>query len=231
MQTSRRTAPPQPDLVHRPLELRHRARLVHAGVDQHDPSPAAIAQALQCGTPGHGSGSRSRQRPGSTRSPRPSLAVSCHGAHEMRSDLDSGARWPSARRNAAREARCPGSEYRDANGNVLTLRGSLTPGRAPEYADTLAGGLQREDAWQRATELLFERLAVSWTIAGLEITRQKELLGRYRMATGTSGGSSAIRCASTSPSTSRSCRRRDRSRRLRGAALRLVHRGARAIRC
>jgi len=44
------------------------------------------------------------------------------------------------------------------------------------------GGLDRDDAWQRATELLFERLAVSWTIAGLEITRQKELLGRYRMA-------------------------------------------------
>ena len=39
-----------------------------------------------------------------------------------------------------------------------------------------------EDAWQRATELLFERLAASWTISGLEITRQKELLGRYRMA-------------------------------------------------
>ena len=46
----------------------------------------------------------------------------------------------------------------------------------------LAGGLEREDAWQRAVELLFERLAVSWTIAGLQITRQKELLARYRMA-------------------------------------------------
>ena len=46
----------------------------------------------------------------------------------------------------------------------------------------LAGGLERDDAWQRAAELLFERLAVSWTIAGLEITGQKELLARYRMA-------------------------------------------------
>src|SRR5947209_7819335 len=36
------------------------------------PDPAAIAQALPCGTPGHGSGSRRRHRPGSTRSPRPS---------------------------------------------------------------------------------------------------------------------------------------------------------------
>jgi hypothetical protein len=78
----------------------------------------------------------------------------------------------------------PTDEYRDAEGNVLVLRGSLKPGARREYADILAGGLEREDAWQRATELLFERLAVSWTISGLEINRQKELLGRYRMATG-----------------------------------------------
>ena len=65
---------------------------------------------------------------------------------------------------------------------MLVLRGSLTPGSRVQYAEILAGGLDREDAWQRATELLFERLAVSWTIAGLEITKQKELLGRYRMA-------------------------------------------------
>jgi hypothetical protein len=77
----------------------------------------------------------------------------------------------------------PTAEYRDADGNVLRLRGSLTAGSRTRYADTLAGGLEREDAWQRATELLFEFLAVSWTISGLEITRQKELLGRYRMAT------------------------------------------------
>jgi hypothetical protein len=77
----------------------------------------------------------------------------------------------------------PTSDYHDAEGNVLTLRGSLTPGARGEYADILAGGLNQEDAWQRATELLFERLAVAWTISGLEITRQKELLGRYRMAT------------------------------------------------
>ena len=65
---------------------------------------------------------------------------------------------------------------------MLTLRGSLPPAARREYADTLAGGAHQEDAWQRATELLFERLAVSWSIAGLEITRQKELVGRYRMA-------------------------------------------------
>jgi len=86
-------------------------------------------------------------------------------------------------RNQREKLAAPTAEYRDPEGNVLTLRGSLTPGSRRRYADTLAGGLEREDAWQRATELLFEFLAVSWTISGLEITRQKELLGRYRMAT------------------------------------------------
>lgn len=73
-------------------------------------------------------------------------------------------------------------QYSDAEGNVLALRGSLTPATRREYADTLGGGLNREDARHRAIELLFERLAASWTISGLEMTRQKELIGRYRMA-------------------------------------------------
>jgi hypothetical protein len=76
----------------------------------------------------------------------------------------------------------PVSEYRDADGTVLALRGSLTPATRLQYAETLSGGLHREDALARATELLFERLAVSWTIAGVTTERQKELLGRYRMA-------------------------------------------------
>jgi hypothetical protein len=74
------------------------------------------------------------------------------------------------------------SGYRDAEGNVLTLRGSMSPGTRLEYDTVITSGLEREDAWQRGVEFLFERLAVSWDIAGLELTRQKELLGRYRMA-------------------------------------------------
>jgi hypothetical protein len=81
----------------------------------------------------------------------------------------------------------PLSHYTDAHGNVLALRGSFTPGARREYAETLAGVNARaastqEDAWQRAVELLFERLAVSWTIAGAPIERQKELLTRLRVA-------------------------------------------------
>ena len=80
------------------------------------------------------------------------------------------------------DPRASEQDYTDDEGNVLTLRGSLTPGSRVKYSQVLAGGLDREDAWQRATELLFEHLTVSWTIAGLAITSQKELLMRYRMA-------------------------------------------------
>jgi hypothetical protein len=76
----------------------------------------------------------------------------------------------------------PVSEYRDAEGNVLRLRGALSAASRREYTETMGGGLNREDAWQRAGELLFERLTVSWEIAGLALTRQKELLARYRVA-------------------------------------------------
>ena len=80
--------------------------------------------------------------------------------------------------------RAPESEYRGAGGTLLVLRGSMTPATRQQYAATLAGNvLSQEDAWQRAVEFLFERLAVRWDIAGAEpITRQKELLGRFRFA-------------------------------------------------
>lgn len=81
----------------------------------------------------------------------------------------------------------PTSEYTDADGATLTLRGALTVATRREYANALGGGGGRasatqEDAWQRATELLFERLAVRWTIAGAPIEGQRELLARYRAA-------------------------------------------------
>jgi hypothetical protein len=82
----------------------------------------------------------------------------------------------------------PTSDYTDMHGNVLTLRGSLTPATRREYASTLTGAagpaVTREDAWHRAVEFLFERLAVSWAIAGAPpVKRQRELLARLRAAT------------------------------------------------
>jgi hypothetical protein len=88
------------------------------------------------------------------------------------------------RRRGAEALRAPESEYRNADGDLLVLRGSLSPASRREYAAVMAGSpLSREDAWQRAVEFLFERLAVRWDIGGAEpITRQKELLARYRFA-------------------------------------------------
>jgi hypothetical protein len=88
--------------------------------------------------------------------------------------------------------KAPTSDYTDPQGNVLTLRGSMTPATRLKYAEALAGGgaraiggrpaSTREDAWHRAVELLFERLAVRWVIAGAPIERQRELLERFRAA-------------------------------------------------
>lgn len=81
----------------------------------------------------------------------------------------------------------PDSDYPDAEGNVLTLRGAMSASTRREYAAVRAGqrsaaAAAREDDWQRAVEFLFERLAVRWVIAGAPIERQKELLARLRFA-------------------------------------------------
>jgi hypothetical protein len=91
------------------------------------------------------------------------------------------------RQERAEKLVAPNSDYTDAEGNVLTLRGSLSPGARREYAQALAGtpgraAATQEDTRQRAGELLFERLAVSWVIAGAPIERQRELLARFRVA-------------------------------------------------
>ena len=74
-------------------------------------------------------------------------------------------------------------DYTDAEGNVLTLRESLSAGTIAKLGQGPAtAATTQDDAWRRRSELLFERLAVRWEIAGLPLTDQKMLLGRYRMA-------------------------------------------------
>ena len=76
------------------------------------------------------------------------------------------------------------TDYRDPDGNVLTLRDELSAGTVRQVEELDARpGASAEDIWQRRQELLFERLAVRWEIAGLPLESQKELLGRLRMAT------------------------------------------------
>ncbi len=88
-----------------------------------------------------------------------------------------------SRQRKSEQLAAPTSDYADPEGNVLTLRGAMTPATRREYAAVLAGSpLSQEDAWQRAVEFLFERLAVRWTISDVPIEKQKELLQRYRFA-------------------------------------------------
>jgi hypothetical protein len=77
----------------------------------------------------------------------------------------------------------PTLDYADAEGNVLSLRQSLSAGTIAKIGEAPAGmASSLDDAWRRRTEMLFERLAVRWEIAGLPLTEQAMLLGRYRMA-------------------------------------------------
>lgn len=108
----------------------------------------------------------------------------------MSARSSNGPRTPAevGRRARQREQlKAPNSDYTDPEGSVLSLRGSLTAGARREYAEVLSGHSGRaadtlEDAAQRALELLFERLAVRWEIAGVPIERQRELLARLRVA-------------------------------------------------
>jgi hypothetical protein len=89
----------------------------------------------------------------------------------------------SRRRAEGPSAPASTTSYTDPDGNVLTLRDELSAGtlRQLDQLDSKPAA-SAEDRWQRRAELLFERLAVSWEIAGLPLDKQKELLGRYRMA-------------------------------------------------
>ena len=75
------------------------------------------------------------------------------------------------------------SEYTHGEGNTLTLRDELSAGTLRQLGE-LEGrpAASAEDRSQRRVEFLFERLAVRWEIAGLPLEGQKELLGRYRLA-------------------------------------------------
>jgi hypothetical protein len=90
-----------------------------------------------------------------------------------------------AKRKKQRQARrqAPTVDYADPEGNLLTLRETLSAGTIAKIGEPPVGeATSLEDAWRRRSELLFERLAVRWEIAGLPLEDQKMLLGRYRMA-------------------------------------------------
>jgi hypothetical protein len=91
----------------------------------------------------------------------------------------------SRARGRAEKLVAPESEYTSPQGGVLVLRGALTPKTRREYHEVLHGNvLSQEDAWQRAVEFLFERLAVRWVVSGVPTEGQRPLLMRFRVASG-----------------------------------------------
>jgi hypothetical protein len=90
---------------------------------------------------------------------------------------------PERKRRRGRRQTAATADYVDSEGSVLTLRQSLSGGTIAKIKRASGGeAASLEDDWRRRTELLFERLAVRWEIAGLPLTDQAMLLGRYRMA-------------------------------------------------
>jgi len=90
-----------------------------------------------------------------------------------------------AKRKKQRRQRekAPTIDYVDPEGNVLTLRETLSAATIAKVGEPPSGSAaSQEDAWRRRSEALFERLVVRWEIAELPLTGQKMLLGRYRMA-------------------------------------------------
>jgi hypothetical protein len=74
-------------------------------------------------------------------------------------------------------------DYLDPEGNILTLRETLSAATIAKLGEPPSGSAaSQDDAWHRRSEALFERLVVRWEIAELPLTDQKMLLGRYRMA-------------------------------------------------
>lgn len=103
------------------------------------------------------------------------------GRRSRRRQQQGGAAGPGS----AAPASTATTDYTDAEGNVLTLRDALSAGTLKKLTgESGSAAASPDDLWQRRGELMFERLAVSWTISGLPLTGQKELLGRYRMADG-----------------------------------------------
>jgi hypothetical protein len=88
-----------------------------------------------------------------------------------------------SRRRRAGSPPAATTAYSDADGNVLTLRDSLSAASLAKLREPAGGAAaSADDLWRRRTELLFERLALRWEIAGLPLEKQAELLGRYRMS-------------------------------------------------
>jgi hypothetical protein len=94
----------------------------------------------------------------------------------------------SRQRGRTDKLEAPSTDYASSDGQVLTLRGALSPKSRAEYAKASDPAQARaaanvEDVRARAIEFLFERLVARWTISDVPTEGAKALLARYRVCT------------------------------------------------
>src|SRR3954470_14741128 len=94
----------------------------------------------------------------------------------------------SRQRGRADKLEAPTTDYVSPDGQVLTLRGALSPASRAQYARTADPAQARaaastEDVRARAIEFLFERLVARWGIADVPTEGAKPLHARSRAAT------------------------------------------------
>ena len=216
------------------LALTHR-RLLHARrADRPDAARrACAARAFNLDT----EQARASIRKLAELAPAARLARARRAAHRRRrraaraaaASADGQAQPPPRRRSDARTR--PSPRTRRPSGDVLVLRGAMTPATRREYADAVGGSpLSREDAWQRRGRVPLRAARGALGDRGHRADHAPEGAARplpLRLARRARAGSATC-CASTSPSTSPTSRPRERpdAGRLRPAALRLLPRGA-----
>jgi hypothetical protein len=81
----------------------------------------------------------------------------------------------------------PTTGYTSPEGDILTLRGALSPRTRAEYAKAAdpaqaRAAASQDDVRERAVEFLFERLVARWEVSGVPTEGAKDLLTRYRVA-------------------------------------------------
>jgi hypothetical protein len=94
----------------------------------------------------------------------------------------------SRQRGRVDRLEAPTTEYTSPEGQVLVLRGALSPKTRQEYARAADPARARaaagiEDVRARALEFLFERLVVRWVVHDVATEGARPLLARFRVAT------------------------------------------------
>ncbi|MBI5105685.1 MAG: ester cyclase [Solirubrobacterales bacterium] len=169
-------------------------RLLHARPADRPPRPRArAARGVQLrhragpGVDPQARGARARRRVG-----RPRRAADRRRARAARAGGGDDLVGKRGRRRAGGgpepKLEAPTTDYTSPGGDVLTLRGALSPKTRAEYAraadpSQARAAASQEDVWARALEFLFERLVARWVVNGVPTEGSKQLLARFRVAT------------------------------------------------